>query len=475
MQHFLGAFLLSLTLLACGSAEDSVMVDDHPNLAGIPLIPLPARIEDSGSFHIVAEGTTAAEIATVEPAPTAPRESYRLVVLPDKITISGDSLGRLHGAQTLEQLLFFAGRRDGRIYLPTGTITDRPRFAYRGHMLDVARHFFGVDSVKTVIDNIARYKINHLHLHLTDDQGWRIEIKSWPRLTEIGGLTEVDGTPGGFYTQEDYREIVRYAGTKGITIVPEVDMPGHTNAAIVAYPELNGTDTEARPHFGTEVGFSTLRVRSAETARFVEDVVREIAALTPGPYFHLGGDESDVTDHEDYVYFVNFAQEVISRNGKISVGWDEIATATPERGTVTHYWRHEENVTTTVKLGNQVLMSPADRTYLDMQYDSTSRIGLHWAAYISPRKAYDWNPAARIPGLTDDHILGIEAPLWTETVRTPEDIDYLTYPRLPAIAEVGWTPQDRRDWEVFRVRLAAHYAWWQTLGIGAYGAAEGLE
>jgi hexosaminidase len=384
-----------------------------------------------------------------------------------RITAS-DREGMLNAVKTLVQVLHFSGAEEEAVYISAGTIFDRPRYPYRGFMLDVARHFFSVEEVKAVIDRIAAYKINHLHLHLSDDQGWRIEIKSWPKLTEVGGELEVGGGPGGFYTQEDYRELVDYAGRRGITVVPEIDMPGHTNAALSAYPILNEDGEATEPYTGTEVGFSTLDTDQDSVYTFIDDVVREIGALTPGPYFHLGGDESAATDHEDYVKFINEAQAIVKRNGKTPVGWDEVATAGLAEGTVVQLWAHPEYALDAKRSGNPVLMSPATRTYLDMQYDSTSRIGLHWAAYIEVDSAYLWNPGELAPGLTDDDILGIEAPLWSETVTNLEDIDYLVFPRLLALAEVGWTPQDRRDWEDFRRRLAAHQEWLKEQGIGTY-------
>lgn len=462
-------------------------------LSDTPLIPLPVEMANAeGVLYIDEEAASAWTEETVDSRAMAylqrnlpatgfplttemdttlqlPAGSYLLNIQPDGVSISaGDRDGILNGAITLEQVMAFAGESERGIFLPCGTITDMPRFAYRGFMLDVARHFMGMDTLKATIDRIARYKVNHLHLHLTDDQGWRIEIKSWPKLTEVGSLTEVDGTPGGFYTQEEYREIIEYAADRGMTVVPEVDMPGHTNAAIVAYPELNGTDKPAEPHFGTEVGFSTFDTDKDVTYQFINDVVREIAEMTPGPYFHIGGDESHVTDHEDFVKFINQVQQIVKRHGKENIGWDEVASSSLTDGAVVQLWAHPEYALKAKQSGNQVLMSPATRTYLDMQYDSTSRIGLHWAAYIEVDSAYLWDPAAMAEGITDADILGLEAPLWTETVRSLEDIDYLVFPRLPALAEVAWTPQNQREWEDFKRRLRAHQDWLKEMGIGTY-------
>ncbi len=202
-----------------------------------------------------------------------------------------------------------------------------PKYGYRGAMLDVARHFFTVDEVKKYIDLLAMYKINKLHLHLSDDQGWRIEIKSWPNLTNYGGSTEVGGGPGGFYTQEEYIELVSYAQERFITIIPEIDLPGHTNAALASYPELNCNGKSPDLYTGTEVGFSTLCANKEITFQFLDDVIREISEITPGPYFHIGGDESHVTKEEDYITFINRSQDMVLKYGKKVMGWDEIQNA----------------------------------------------------------------------------------------------------------------------------------------------------
>ncbi|MBB4079291.1 hexosaminidase [Lewinella aquimaris] len=486
------SLLFPLLLCTCGPADAPPPPAQVPALSELPLIPLPAEIRDGEdvSYYKTYKGeitpSSNTDIATAQqylsdrmPKLVLPLQystrggmengGYRIDFEDGEIQIlASDREGMLNAVKTLEQVLHFSGADAGAVYISEGSIEDQPRFAYRGYMLDVARHFFNVEEVKAVIDRIAAYKINHLHLHLSDDQGWRIEIKSWPKLAEIGGKSEVGGTPGGYYTQEDYTDIVEYADSRGITIVPEIDMPGHTNAALSAYPILNADGKATEPYTGTEVGFSTFDTDQDSVYIMIDDVVREIGALTPGPYFHLGGDESDATDHEDYVRFVNEVQQIITQNGKTPMGWDEVATSSLAENTVVQLWAHPEYAVKAKEAGNPVLMSPATRTYLDMQYDSSSRIGLHWAAYIEVDSAYLWDPAALAPGLTDSDIMGVEAPLWGETIRTLEDIDYLTFPRLLALAEVGWTPQDRREWEDFKRRLTAHQEWLKTQGIGTY-------
>jgi hexosaminidase len=345
---------------------------------------------------------------------------------------------------------------EGDIRIPAGFISDFPEYGYRGAMLDVSRHFFGVEDVKRFIDFIAMYKMNALHLHLSDDQGWRIEIKSWPKLTEIGGSTEVGGGEGGFFTQEDYSELVNYAQDRHIIIVPEIDMPGHTNAALASYPELNCNGKATELYTGIEVGFSTLCTDKEITYQFVDDVVREISALTPGPFFHIGGDESHVTAHDDYVYFINRVQKIVESHGKRVAGWDEIANASLIEDAVVQFWADVENTVMGVEQGAKVIMSPAKKAYLDMKYDSTTHLGLHWAGYIEVDSAYIWNPATYIKGVTKENILGIEAPLWTETITTMDELEYMVFPRLPGYAEIGWTAPESRNWDEYKNRLARH-------------------
>ncbi|MDO8968169.1 beta-N-acetylhexosaminidase [Algoriphagus sp.] len=424
-------------------------------------------------------------------------EAYEIQISAEelKVTAAGEA-GLFYGVQTLLQLfppqIMYKTVQSAEWSIPGGTIKDAPAFEYRGSMLDVARHFISVEDVKYYIDQMAVYKLNHLHLHLTDDQGWRIEIKSWPKLTEIGGSTEVGGGKGGFYTQEQYKDIVAYAADRFITIVPEVDMPGHTNSALASYAELNPgvnlpngkldsvnkapLDYEmpsknpqaSELYTGIEVGWSTFAPKLELTYAFVDSVVRELSEITPGPYFHIGGDESHVTEKDDYVYFIERVQDIVSKYGKTSIGWDEVATAKLLPGNVAQFWALEANAKLAKDQGNKVLMSPAKKVYLDMQYDSLSRIGLHWAAYVELDSAYLWEPSEYVSGITAENILGVEAPLWTETVTNRADIDYLVFPRLSAIAEVAWTKKDRRSWEGYSRRVPVHGKRWDIQGVGFY-------
>jgi hexosaminidase len=258
--------------------------------------------------------------------------------------------------------------QEGPLEIATGLIVDHPSYSYRGFMLDVARHFFTAGDVKAVIDYLALYKMNMLHLHLSDDQGWRIEIKSWPNLALHGGSTQVGGGMGGFYTQEQYSDIVSYAQSRYITIVPEIDMPGHTNAALSSYPELNCNGKATELYTGTEVGFSTLCTGSEIPYKFIDDVFRELAALTPGEYIHIGGDESHVTKIEDYIPFMNRVQDIVAAHGKKVIGWDEIALSTLKPTAVAQHWDNVKNANLAVGQGAKILMSPASKG-IDMKYE----------------------------------------------------------------------------------------------------------
>ncbi|MFV0591256.1 MAG: beta-N-acetylhexosaminidase [Draconibacterium sp.] len=405
----------------------------------------------------------------IEPNAELGAEGYELNIGKKLITIKGnDAAGCFYGVQTLLQTIPVKASTEEPLYVASGTVRDFPEFGYRGAMLDVARHFFPKEDVKRFIDLLAAYKMNILHLHLSDDQGWRIEIKSWPKLTEIGSTTQVGGGKGGFYTQEDYKEIVQYALDRNITIVPEIDMPGHTNAALASYAELNCDGKAKELYTGTKVGFSTLCTDKEVTYQFIDDVVKEISAITPGPYFHIGGDESHSTPLEDYIPFVNKVQDIVLKYNKKIIGWDEIAKATPVEGSTIQFWANVKNTTLGVEKGAQVIMSPAKYAYLDMQYDSTTHIGLHWAAYIEVDRGYKWDPATLVKGVSKENIKGIEAPLWSETVTNLDEIEYLVFPRLPGYAEIGWTAPEKRDWETYKLRLAKHGKRFEAMGIDYY-------
>jgi hexosaminidase len=406
-------------------------------------------------------------LTTIGGDPALGGEGYTLAITPDLVAVAAPApAGVFYGAQTIRQLfppaIEKANAQPGPWTLPAGTIRDKPRFAWRGAMLDVGRHFFGVDDVKLYIDRLAYYKINRFHIHLTDDQGWRIEIKKWPDLTAIGGSTAVGGDPGGFYTQAQYAEIVRYAAERYITVVPEIDMPGHTNAALASYAKLN-CDGVARPlHTGIEVGFSSLCVPKDITYAFINDVMDELAPLTPGPWIHIGGDEVQTLTREEFVTFLQKAQAIVTAHGKTMIGWNEIAPIQLDPGTIVQHWTGD-SAAEAARKGNKVIVSPPSRLYLDQKYDAATALGLNWAGYVDTQQSYSWDPATEVPGVPEPMILGVEAPLWTETIRTRADLEYMVFPRVLSCAEIGWSPQSARDWAEYRLRLglqAPRFAAW---------------
>jgi len=401
-------------------------------------------------------------------------EGYSLRIDEKRIVLEAYQLaGLFRGVQTIRQLLPAKiesnDLQSGPWELASGTIEDAPNYEYRGAMLDVVRHFFDVDDVKRYIDLIAAYKMNVLHLHLTDDQGWRIEIKSWPNLTAHGGSTQVGGGKGGFYTQAQYAEIVKYAQERYITVIPEIDMPGHTNAALASYAELNANNKATELYTGTNVGFSTLDTDKEITYQFIDDVIRELAALTPGEYIHIGGDESNATKKKDYIKFVNRVQDIVNAHGKKMMGWADISAAQLKENTLAQFWHtRTKTALDAVNQNVKIIMSPAKRAYLDMQYDSLCPLGLHWAGYLEVDKAYDWILESNVEGISKEYIVGIEAPLWTETVETIDDIEYLVFPRLPGYAELGWSKHDDKSWDEYKVRLGKQKSRFEYMGINYY-------
>ena len=522
------AGLLLVLLFSCTKASE------YSELTSVPIIPQPVSVESTeGFFELTKNSLIYANSATPEwltvaealaeklrPSTNFPLnilvrqeptisgiclyeindpelgdEGYELFITDKFLTISANSAqGAFRAIQTVRQLFPAKIEMPTRQYaswkIPTGMIHDFPSYSYRGVMLDVARHFFTIEAVKRYIDLIALYKINMLHLHLSDDQGWRIEIKSWPNLTLHGGKTEVGGGEGGFYTQEQYTEIIKYAQERYITIVPEIDMPCHINSALASYGELNGgtivpkegrfsieanankiLDGKSKPtelYTGIGVGWSTLRLEKEATFRFVEDVIKEICAITPGPYFHIGGDEAQVTKKEDYIQFINRFQQIVKANGKRLMGWEEIAQGEIDSDAIVQHWNLPKYALMAVEKGSKLLMSPAKKTYLDMSYDSTSSFGLHWAAYIEVDSAYSWNPASFVDGISKENIIGIEAPLWSETISTMDEIEYLLFPRLPGYAEIGWSQETGRNWEEYKVRLGKHGPLFKAMKIDFY-------
>lgn len=454
-----------------------------------------------------ATGAASGDIDLRIDAATGAAESYRIEADEASVVITGaDAAGLFYGVQTLGQLISRAGD-DWTI--PAVSIADAPRFAYRGAMLDVARHFHPVETVKGYIDRAASLKLNALHLHLTDDQGWRLQLDSRPELTAHASAAAAGGDPGGYYTKADFREIVAYAASRHMIVVPEIDMPGHTHAVGLAYPELaedpvvtddmravlreHGGDEPVPgvPYGGIAVGFSSLKTDSEATYDFVADVFGELAAMTPGPYLHFGGDESLATADEDFAVFVSRVSQLIADLGKTPVAWHEAgAAAGLADTTIGQYWGYAtpqegtaERARAFVDNGAQLILSPADAVYLDMKYPAADSgaaapaLGLTWAdGPTSVQEAYAWEPADVVPGVDDAGILGVEAPLWTETIRTAADVDTMAFPRIAAAAEAAWSPassdSELRTWASFRERVGGLGPLWASMGIDFHPSEE---
>ena len=519
-----GVVLFSVLVAGCGTGPDKV---EHT------IIPLPASVEwmPSDTFHFTEEtrilfdptdteaervgdllssliGNSTETMPPVEArsgdvtdgtvyltregaSSSLGSEGYELTVTASQVTVRAEnSAGLFYGVQTIRHLLppvvEYTAAYPQPLSLPGVHISDQPRFGWRGMMLDVARHFLPLHDVKRFIDLAALYKLNRLHLHLSDDQGWRVEIPGWPNLTEYGGSTEVGGGVGGYYSTDEYTELVEYAQDRFITVVPEIDIPGHTNAALASYADLNCDGIARDLYIGTNVGFSALCVDKDITYEFLDDVIREISSRTPGPYFHVGGDEVEELSEEEYITFIERMQSMVGSHGKRMIGWDEIALANLDPGSVVQLWRpywptdqtenmdsaqvalrveFEAGILGAVDAGATVVLSPADRLYLDMKYDTSTVLGLTWAGVPDERMSYDWSISDKFSSLPEDAIAGVEAPLWSETLGTLEDFEYMAFPRLAGVAELGWTSASLRDWAEYRMRLGAQSARWMVLGI----------
>ena len=411
-------------------------------------------------------------------------QAYAIDVTTDQVIIeAGAPVGIFYGVQTLRQMLPADIESEELVSgtawtIPCAQIADEPEYGLRSMMLDVTRHFFTVDQVKRQLDMLSQYKINTLHMHLSDDQGWRLEIKgemygeSLDKLRTIGAQTScnTNGIRAGQYTQEEFKEIVAYANERCIQIVPEFDMPSHAWAALVSLSFLNSTEDgrppangydNTRPYEGWDVGFNSLECRNEKTYEFIDEVFRQVSEISPSKYIHIGGDEAHVTSHDDYVYFMNRVTEIAKKYGKTPIGWHNYDTAVenPE-GTVTQFWstgnaKFEEGI--------NYVVSPADHAYMDMKYDSDCPYGLEWATHNPVDDSYNWDP-------TDygskDQIVGVETCLFTETIATDEALDYMIYPRVLGHAEIGWTAKEDRSWDEYKTRLATHDARLELQGIG---------
>ncbi len=414
----------------------------------------PEFSSDSGS-----DNSIPIDIHLTDQISVSGEESYEVEINPHDIILrAAFPAGLFYGIQTLRQIIQGAKQK-----ISAMVIHDSPRYEWRGLMVDVARHFFKVEDIKAIIDQLATFKFNRLHLHLTDDQGWRIEIPSWPDLTRIGSKSAVNGDPGGYYTRADLEEIIHYAKERFIEVVPEIDMPGHTQAALASYPILNPDGKPIELYTGIEVGFSSLDPYKEITYQFIADVISEVSSIFPSPWIHIGGDEAASTAPEAYIQFIQRVEQIIHQNGKIMIGWEEIGKDLPAEGSVCQSWKVEDK--TIPPAGCSVILSPANHVYLDMKYDETAPLGLQWAGFVPLEKSYRWDPATEIPGVQPDSILGVEACIFSETLTTRQEQEWMLYPRLLAVAETAWTHQEKRNWQDFRSRLEKLQGWITSLGI----------
>jgi hexosaminidase len=520
-------FLITLVMLA-GMLRVAGAKNEDPNLG---IIPAPVSIaRKAGTFHLTtatrlaATGTEAQQVAgmfnaflkenygytlktTQESAPgnnsivlairenVAPKEGYRLAITRKSIAIQGaDGPGLFHGLQSLIQMLPVEKQAD--YTLPCAIINDYPRFTYRGMHLDCGRHFFPVSFVKEYLDMMARYKFNTFHWHLTEDQGWRIEIKKYPRLTTIGSRRnetvighnsgKYDGKPyGGYYTQDQIRDVVQYARERYITIIPEIEMPGHSLAALTAYPLLGCTNGPYQ--VGTKWGvFKNVYCAGKEsTFQFLENVLTEVMALFPSHYIHIGGDESPKDqwktcpycqkrikdeglkdEHGLQSYFISRMEKFLNAHGRDIIGWDEILEGGLAPNATVMSWRGEKGGIAAAKQHHDVIMTPGSWCYFDHAQSRSKKEPLNIGGYLPLSKVYGYNPVPPELNTTESkYIIGVQANLWTEYIPSVKQAEYMIMPRLMAMAEVAWTPLKEKNYDNFLLRVPRQLQYLDDKGI----------
>jgi len=471
--------------------------------SGLPLPISPEPAADDAPHAIVIR-------LAPDSAPTEP-ESYRLVVTRrGAILRAATPAGLARGLQTLRQLLPPAlERRVGsptaasapagpaRWAIPAVEIEDAPRFRYRGVLLDVARYFYPPEFIKQVVDLLALYKLNSLQLHLTDDQGWRLEIRKYPRLTQVGAWRKEtivgknfdpyvgDGRPhGGFYTQEQMRDLVAYAAARQVTIIPEIEMPGHARAALAAYPELSctGGPFEVSTRWGVH---EDIFCPSEQTFAFLEDVLTEVMQIFPGSYIHIGGDEvpkkewkeSPVAqevirreglagEEELQSYFIRRIERFLIAHGRRLIGWDEILEGGLAPEATVMSWRGVAGGIEAARQGHDVIMAPTNRTYFDYYQGDSIAEPLAIGGFVPLDSVYAFEPVpAQLTAAEAAHVLGAEGCVWTEYIATPASVEYMLLPRLLALAEVLWSPKEARSWSAFMARLRPQLARLDAMGV----------
>ena len=432
----------------------------------------------------------------------ANKEGYVLTTTPEGISINGQTEnGVFYGIQTLRKSIP-AEAKGATILIPAGEIKDEPRFSYRGMHLDVGRHFFPIEFIKKYIDLLALHNMNTFHWHLTEDQGWRIEIKKYPKLTEIGSqrsrtvigrnTQEYDNTPyGGFYTQEEAKEIVKYAQERYITVIPEVDLPGHMLAALAAYPEMGctGGPYEVCPRWG--VFEDVLCIGNDKTMQFLEDVMSEIIEIFPSEYVHIGGDEAPrdrwkecpkcqarikaeglkadknhTAEDRLQSYCMTRIEKFLNSKGRRIIGWDEILEGDVAPNATVMSWRGASGGIKAAQMGHDVIMAPNTYCYFDYyQTADTKDEPLGIGGYVPIEKVYSLDPTFDLNEEQKKHIIGAQANLWTEYIATTEHVEYMVLPRMAALAEVQWTQPEKKDFKDFTTRLASLMKFYQRDGF----------
>lgn len=430
--------------------------------------------------------------------PTLDEGQYQLTISSEKILLeSGSPSGFVHAAATLLQII--SGQQINFV-LPCLTIKDQPRYKYRGMMLDCARHFHSVAQVKSLINHLAYYKFNHFHWHLTDDEGWRIEIKAFPQLTDIGAwrgietpiepqYSHLDSTYGGFYSQEEVKEVVQYAAERGITVIPEIDIPGHCRAAIKALPELL-VDPDDHSQYRS-IQFYNDNVLSPAlpgTYQFVDAVLEEVAELFPAPFLHIGADEVPkgvwidsphchaLMEQHGYQdpkelqgHLLRHAEQKLKSLGKRMLGWEEAQHGDKvSKDTVIYSWLSEEAALKCAQKGFDVVLQPGQSTYLDMTQDfAPEEPGVDWANPLPLEKAYHYEPLASV-GKSDpirNRIWGVQCALWCEVIQDQPRLEYMVFPRITAMAEVCWSNKSQRQWLDYLTRLQGHLHHLERQGV----------
>ncbi|MEE9430740.1 MAG: family 20 glycosylhydrolase, partial [Melioribacteraceae bacterium] len=433
-------------------------------------------------------------------ATTLGDEGYTLTSNVDEINLAGSPNGLFLGVQTLFQLLpkeIYRVKVIANIdwQIPLVEIKDKPRFKWRGMHLDVGRHLFPISFIKKYIDYIAMHKLNVFHWHLTEDQGWRIEIKKYPKLTEIGAWrkgTQVKKTNkddgiryGGFYTQDEIKEIVKYAEERFVTVVPEIELPGHSVAALTSYPELSctGGPFEVRTLWGVDDDIYC--AGNEATFTFLENILSEVLELFPSKYIHIGGDEAPKVrwekcskcqtrikteglkdEHELQSYFITRIEKFLNSKGRQLIGWDEILEGGLAPNAAVMSWRGIEGGISAAKLKHNVVMSPTDFCYFDFYAGKPENEPLAIGGFLPLEKVYSYEPIPEeLSAEEQKYIMGVQANQWTEYIATPELAEYMTLPRLCALAEVAWSPKEKRNYEDFSERMGIHYERLNVLGI----------